>query len=171
MAAVPLAFVVVLAGCGGGDAVSAPVTGAAAAPGTHAGALTAGQVAIALGREGAPLTSVTVYTAESDPKKLLGRPGGYTSKATFSDTRISPAGLDEGSAPDAVDRGGVVEVFPTAEGATARAKFIQATLQGAQGVLGSEYDYTAGPVLVRVTGTLTPAQAAVYERATAGATR
>ncbi len=172
MAAVPLMFVLGLAGCGGSDAAStpaAPATGAAAAPTTRAGTPTAEQVVNALRTAGAPLTTVTVYTGESDPKHLLGRPGGYASKATFSDSRIPASELAEGLAPDDVDHGGVVEVFPTAQEATARSTFIQATLRGAQGVLGTEYDYQAGPVLVRVTGKLSPAQAAVYQRATAGA--
>ncbi len=172
MAAVPLACLVALAGCGGGDAGSAPATGTSRVASTEqAKALTAEQVANVLRSAGAPLTVTLVYTAESDPNKLLGRPGGYTSKIAFSDSRIPPAELGEGVAPDAIERGGSVEVYPTRAGAAARAQFIQAALQGAQGVLGSEYDYTAGPVLVRVTGTLTPAQAGVYQRATAGATR
>jgi hypothetical protein len=36
------------------------------------------------------------------------------------------------------------------------------------GILGTEYDYLAGPVLVRVAGVLTPAQAAQYGAAIGG---
>lgn len=70
--------------------------------------------------------------------------------------------------PDDVDFGGSVEVFSNDDGAKARQTYIQAIAKAAP-MLANEYDYVYGPVLVRVTGKLTPAQAGEYERALASA--
>ncbi|MFJ5275088.1 hypothetical protein [Streptomyces sp. NPDC088358] len=104
-------------------------------------------------------------TAENDPNKLLGRPSQYTSKITFSDSRISAedvAGTDKGD----VDRGGAIEAFGTPADATARAKYIQAVTKGMPAL--TEYDYVHGTVLVRVSHNLTPKQAAAYKAAADG---
>jgi hypothetical protein len=102
-----------------------------------------------------------VYTADDDPNHLLGRPNGYTSKATFVDTRI-----ESGPPPGSVDAGGSVEVFGDASAAAARQQYIQ-QLQKASPLLGTEYSYVEGPALVRVSGKLTPTEAAEYEAAAA----
>jgi hypothetical protein len=104
-----------------------------------------------------------VYTAENDPNHLLGRPNGYTSKISFTDSRVDKKRV-EGQASDAVDAGGSVEVYQDADGAARRAKYIQ-DLQKAAPILGTEYGYLEGPVLVRVSGNLTPTQAAEYKTA------
>jgi hypothetical protein len=51
-----------------------------------------------------------------------------------------------------------------AAGAKARADHIQTALKGAA-ILGSEYDYTAGPVLLRITGNVKPSVAAQFQTA------
>ena len=76
--------------------------------------MTAQQAVAALGESIPELKLVQVYTAANDPNHLLGRPGGYTSKAAFSDSRVSPADV-EGLDKDAIERGGSVEVFKTQE--------------------------------------------------------
>src|SRR5262249_1514950 len=68
--------------------------------------------------------SSVVYTAENDPNHLLGRPGGYLSKASFTDTRITPASLG-GTPVGAVDLGGSVETYADAAGAQNRMTYIQ----------------------------------------------
>jgi hypothetical protein len=103
-----------------------------------------------------------VYTEDDDPNKLLGRPNGYTSKIAFADTRLSEADTG-GTQKDAIERGGSIEVFPDAELAKGRAEYIQGVLKNSG--LGAEYDYLQGPVLVRVTGNLSPRKAQDYERA------
>lgn len=105
---------------------------------------------------------VKVYTEDDDPNKLLGRPNGYDSKIAFSDSRVPKKEL-EFAEKDAIERGGSIEVFPDASGAKARSDYIQAVQSG--GALGSEYHYLDGPILVRVTGNLTPTKAKVYEAA------
>ncbi|MFJ3717906.1 hypothetical protein [Streptomyces sp. NPDC090057] len=85
-------------------------------------------------------------TAANDPNHLLGRPGQYTSKITFDDTRI-PASEVSGTDKGDVERGGAIEAFATAADARSRAK------------------YVAAVVLVRVSHYLTPVQAAAYKAA------
>lgn len=107
---------------------------------------------------------VKVYTEDDDPNDLLGRPNGYTSKIAFSDSRISKDDID-GTAKDAIERGGSIEVYPDAAGAKARATYIQDMLKATG--FGTEYDYVKGPILVRVTGNLTPTKAKDYQAALA----
>jgi hypothetical protein len=97
-------------------------------------------------------------TASTDPNNLLGRPGGYTSKADWTDSRSKPK-LD-----DEVQRGGSVEVYDDPAAAEERAKYIADTLKAAK-IFGTEYHYLNGGVLLRVSGALTPDQAAEYEAA------
>jgi hypothetical protein len=122
--------------------------------------MTAKQVTAALMRAGLPLTSVTAYTAADDPNHLLGRPGQYISKTEFADTRI------HGQTANSIASGGSVEVFPTANEATAWARYIQRIVQAAP-VLGVEYDYVVGGMLLRLSGQLTPKEASEYASALA----
>ena len=126
-------------------------------------ALTAAQVTRALKARGLPVTSIEILTAADDPNHLLGRPGEYTSKTEFADSRIT------GEAGQGVAAGGSVEVFSDHAGAVRRARYIQAIVQAAP-ALGAEYDYVAGAVLLRVSGQLTPAQARRYKKALAAIT-
>lgn len=104
-------------------------------------------------------------TAANDPNHLLGRPGQYTSKVTFTDSRIKASDV-EGTEKGDVDRGGAIEAFASPSDAKARATYIQAIAKSLPAV--AEYDYLHGTVLVRVSHYLTPAQAAEYKTATDG---
>lgn len=104
-----------------------------------------------------------VYTTETDPNKLLGRPNGYVSKASFTDSRIEAGGVKDDSS-GSVDLGGSVEVYADEVGATARKQYIDGVFR-ASPALGTEYSYLDGPVLLRLSRELTPEQAAEYERA------
>lgn len=136
-------------------------TGPAAAP--SAKTMTAAQITQALKAHGLPLTLVRTYTAADDPNHLLGRPGGYTSKVAFSDPRANPG---PGTASDALERGGSVEVYADHDGAVRRARYIQTVTQ-AMPIAGVEYDYVAGGIVLRVTGKMTPDVAARYASALA----
>lgn len=103
-------------------------------------------------------------TAENDGNHLLGRPGQYTSKIGFADSRIKGADVSFYKTGD-VELGGAIEVFPDAAGATARAKYIQAVTKSMPAL--AEYDFPHGTILVRVSRFLTPAQAGAYDRAAA----
>ena len=104
-----------------------------------------------------------VYTAETDPNHLLGEPNGYTAEATFTDNRISPADT-AGVRPGSIQKGGSVEVFADASSATIRRQPLGQLERNAPLPAG-EYTFTNGPALLRVSGRLTPAQAAEYEAA------
>ena len=104
-------------------------------------------------------------TAANDPNKLLGRPGQYTSKVTFTDSRIKKADV-EGTEKGDVERGGAIEAFANPADAAARAKYIQAVTKSMPAL--AEYDYVHGSILVRVSHNLTPDQAAAYKTAADG---
>ena len=103
-----------------------------------------------------------VITDENDKNHLLGRPGQYTSRVTFTDSRIKPADV-EGLDQDDVERGGMIEVFANPADAKTRSDYIQAIVKKMPAWL--EYDYPHGIYLVRVSKFLTPAQAAEYDKA------
>ncbi|MFI7399681.1 hypothetical protein ACIBW9_04200 [Streptomyces sp. NPDC049541] len=103
-------------------------------------------------------------TAENDPNHLLGRPNQYTSKVTFTDSRIKATDVT-GTEKGDVERGGAIEVFSSPADATARAKYIQAVTKAMPAL--TEYDYVNGTVVLRVSHYLTPAQAATYKAAAA----
>lgn len=104
-------------------------------------------------------------TAANDPNHLLGRPNQYTSKVTFSDSRIAAADVS-GTEKGDIERGGAIEVFGNGAGAKARAKYIQTIVKGMPAL--TEYDYVHGTVLVRVSHYLTPSQADEYKAAVNG---
>ena len=104
-----------------------------------------------------------VYIADTDPNHMLGKPNGYTSEATFTDNRISPADT-AGVRPGSIQKGGSVEVFADPSGATIRQQRLGQLEKNAP-LLYSEYTFTNGPALLRVSGRLTPAQAAEYAAA------
>jgi hypothetical protein len=108
-----------------------------------------------------PVTSSLVYTRDSDPNSYIGHPGRYKFKAAFTDGRIDPTQAVE-TFSGSIELGGGVEVFADNSGALGRAKYIQSQLKDAGGFLGTEYDYVAGPVLLRLSGKLTQAEADVY---------
>lgn len=117
-------------------------------------------------KAGLPVSGLIVYTAATDPNHLLGRPTGYTSKCAWVDSRVPATDATASSTGD-IGNGGSVEVFPSAARAKARAKYIF-TIDSAAPILGSEYDYLAGKVLVRVSQYLIPAQAATYAKVVHG---
>jgi hypothetical protein len=154
-----IAAVLAVTGCAGGglDASSDGVPAATAQ-------LTAEQVVTELVKRIPTVKPGAVFTAETDPNRLLGRPNGYRSKASFTDTRI-PAEDVTGTSEGAVERGGSVEVFADEQGAQRRMQFIQNIASGFPAAV--EYNYTSGPVLLRVARSLTPVQAAEYQKALA----
>lgn len=112
-----------------------------------------------LAKAGLPAKLSVTFDESSDPNKLLGRPGGYTSKTAFTDNRVKAPGAKKGD----LTRGGSVEVFASSEEAEKRAEYIKA-LATSMPML-AEYTYLRGPVVLRVSKELTPKDAAAYEAA------
>lgn len=160
--ALAAASLLALTACSGGDASSSDTKTATSqadsASDSKPATLDAEQTVKALADAVRNTQAATVYTAATDPNKLLGRPGGYTSKADFTDDRAKPKIDDE------VQNGGSVEVYDDPAEAEERAKFIADTLDKMK-IFGTEYHYLNGGILLRVSGALTPDQAAEYEAA------
>jgi hypothetical protein len=123
---------------------------------------TAASVESVLMAAGLPISGLIVYNATTDPNHLLGRPTGYSSKDAWQDGRIDQTG--QAAEVGDISWGGGIEVFPNAAEAQERANYLQ-TIDAGSSLFGSEYDYTLGPILVRISGTLTPDQAATYQSA------
>jgi hypothetical protein len=146
--------------------VAAPAptnTSAQAATETPAtAALTDATVLAALKAAGLPIAEVQIYTAETDPNKLLGRPNQYIAKVSWHDSRLpappNPAQLE-------VSDGGGLEIYTDPAAAQARADYITGIGKSAPALV--EYDYVFGPVLLRLSKALTPAQAGDYKNALA----
>ena len=121
----------------------------------------AAEVVEELRDEGLPVSESETYTAENDPNELLGRPAQYVGKATFMDTRLPPDEL-VGEGFD-VANGGSVESFDNEDDAIARQEYLNAVTQSVPAF--AEYTYRQGTVVLRLSGRLTPDQAAEYEEA------
>ncbi|MEX5709508.1 hypothetical protein AB1484_14625, partial [Parafrankia sp. FMc6] len=124
---------------------------------------TAEQVAILLANQGLPLRTTVVYTAQNDPDRLLGRPGGYSSRLAFTDERISASEI-AGAPADAIERGGAIEVFVDPASAAGRGAALRAP---AGGDLPKEYTYVRGTIVLRLSLILPEEMAAGYETALA----
>jgi hypothetical protein len=125
-----------------------------------------------LAATGVHMISVTVFTAATDPNHLLGRQGGYTSKAEWVDPAAVSAGAGKPTTYDRYDTiyGGSIEVYPTSAGAEARAKYLQAFAR-ADPALSDGYDYVTGTAILRLSNYLTPSEASQYHAAFKKVTR
>ncbi|MEU7170227.1 hypothetical protein ABZ949_01895 [Micromonospora tulbaghiae] len=160
----------VLTGCGTSDPTPAPAPPAGSSPAAAPTApaapkpVDAKMVLAKLKAADLGMTGAATQTEDNDPNNLLGRPNGYTQRASAD----LPGG-DKGGEKFTVDRGLVIEVWPTAADADRRAAYIQTALKGAP-ILGTEYHYRAGggAVLVRVSGKVKPSLAKKVDAALAG---
>ncbi|MCX5386999.1 hypothetical protein [Streptomyces sp. NBC_00083] len=155
-----------LAGCSSSDPTPAKPADAAD-PGTGSATVAAGRAdateafATIAGSVKSAKLSGTV-TAENDGNHLLGRPGQYTSKITFTDRRIKSADT-QGLEPGDVGYGGSVETFANPDDAATRATYIQAVTKNIPALI--EYDFVHGTNVIRVSHFLTPVQAKEYDAA------
>lgn len=158
------AFAVTLAGCGGSTqsattpaATPVTTTAAASSPAQSPASVIAKFQAAHL-----PVVPTITYTAESDPNHLLGRPGQYTAKESWTDSRVDPVQVLDDK-PGSVELGGSIEVYPDGTGAANRTKYIQAIAKSSP--LFAEYDYVVGTSVLRLSKLLTPDQAKAYQAA------
>ena len=99
---------------------------------------------------GLPIDNIIVYDEETDVNGLLGRPGQYTSKVNFADTRC-----EQWSDSDPV--GGTIEVFENSSDSSDRNEYL-----GSYDDL-HQYMYLYKNILFRLDYDLTPSQAEQYE--------
>jgi hypothetical protein len=107
--------------------------------------------------QGLPIGESVAYTAESDPNKLLGRPGGYTSKVAWRDTRLGDPLLT------GVDAGGSIEVYADPAGAQRRGEYVRSIAESSP--MFAEYTYVHGRAVLRISRELTSDQAEQYHAA------
>jgi hypothetical protein len=97
---------------------------------------TAQQVIMQLTQRGPMVNMRIVYAAEMEPKKLLGGPGGYLSKSSFTDSKISTVRDSTSFGKDvylgSVQLGEVADVFPNTQGARERVIFTRSVASGCQ---------------------------------------
>ncbi|WP_238435644.1 MULTISPECIES: PGRS family protein [unclassified Frankia] len=122
--------------------------------------LNAEVVAIKLAATGLPLRTVRVYTADSDPNQLFGKPGGYTSKIEFADARTG-VNLNGVTNQDPVEIGGSIEVFANAANADARLQQLR-QISAAGGQLTQEVDFRQDGVVLRLSRYLAQTQTQAY---------
>ena len=145
------ALLLALTACGGGSSDS-DSSGTADGPHDRAAAIESAVSAV---------TKVEDLTEDTDSNDLLGRPNGYDAATVIYDSRASCA-----DGPG-VDCGAVIERWPSEDDAKKRADHIQSILKDSP-ILGSEYDYVDGALILRVSGTLDPSEVQEYEAAFSG---
>jgi len=123
--------------------------------------------AIATGLEGSlpDVVESIEISEDNDPNDLIGRPGQYDAAAFLVLDSLGCSGPQYDGL--SIDCGIKLERWPSADDAAARAKDIQTKLQTYG--LGSEWDYGAGRVLLRIAGDVPPSQAALIRDAFAKA--
>jgi len=107
-----------------------------------------------------PLVDIVTSASADDPNGLLGQPGQYVARVAWRDERLRPTAT-RGEAIG-VETGGSMERFASAKDLADRKESLEATL----GLLvSSEVLFVHGLVLLRLPGTLTPAQAEEVDEA------
>lgn len=144
-----------LSACGGATSSTQP------SPKATAATLTATQIVNGLVNDHLPAHLSVSYTKSTDPNHLMGKAGGYTSKAAFVDTRASSQNVEDNSM-GSVDLGGSVEVFPTTGAAIARENYLKSVETSP--LLGEgEGDKVIRGALLRLSSNLTASQRTAYE--------
>jgi hypothetical protein len=96
--------------------------------------------------DGMPVGDTRVFTSETDPNQLLGRPGQYFAKATWSDECVSPRSA--GEAPVSVSSGGSIELFRSSDDRELRQEYLYGFIEL---VMIDEYSFGRGNLIARFT--------------------
>ncbi|EAF2349067.1 hypothetical protein ACV9TN_002604 [Listeria monocytogenes] len=125
-----------------------------------------------------PMYENVVFTEETDPNELLGRPNSYIAKIDFNDMsaidriaakNIEDLGLEESDKGDQIQQlisdrtGGTIEEFKTEKDLQNRIEYLQDL--PVKSNVDNEYRYSSGKVLLRIDSALTPSEAERYEKA------
>lgn len=116
--------------------------------------LTGDSLAASLQASGLPVTSVRVFNVDTDPEKLMGRPGQYTARASWFDQRVA---IQDGLTV------ATVEAFPDMASMDARAKSVAAVSGAFSAFAEYQFRNDSRRVLLRLPHDLTPDQAATYK--------
>jgi 2,4-dienoyl-CoA reductase-like NADH-dependent reductase (Old Yellow Enzyme family) len=123
---------------------------------------TAEQAVKALLGAGLPVADIKVITPETDENNMMGRPGGYTSKAYFADTRHPP------TQDKLVIVENNIEGFSSEDDAQRRADYVTEIAKSMP--MMAQYVYRSGKFVLRLDRALLPDQAKAYEAALAKVT-
>ena len=99
------------------------------------------------------LGDVVIYTEDSDPNKLLGRPHQYIGKLNFSDTRYK-----ETKASDFA----TIEIFQNEQDLDDRYNYVETVTKSTPFLM---YQFKHKNLLLRIPHEMTPSQAKEYEAA------
>jgi hypothetical protein len=148
--------VVAVTACGGSQQAGSASSPTSLSSPQAPALLTPEQVVAKLQAGGMLVGQITVFTASTDPNKVLGRPHQYSGKTTWVDTSL-PVPSD----PTDISAGGSIEAFASVGDLTTRSQYVANI---AKTPLFAEYDYIspAGLVFMRLSGTLVPEQALRY---------
>lgn len=146
--------------------------------------LTAEDITNKLKEKCSNIGEIVVYTEETDPNELLGRPNGYTSKIVFADTRITqPEKMtledlkNDTTGTEAEKQkfltshnepyGGTIEIFSNETDMQKRKDYLSSMMSSGNTFLNSSYAYiySNACILLRIHRSLTPTQAEEYENA------
>jgi hypothetical protein len=125
------------------------------APAKQTKTQSAEDVAVALSKAGLPVSNIEVFTPKTDPNRLMGRPGQYISKVSFTDTNYPENDLGK------IDQ--TIETFPTTAAAKTRRDYIDRVTRNTPFLL--QYQFLRGRVLLRLDKELSPDDAKEYEAA------
>ncbi len=128
--------------------------------------LTAENIIEEMKKKNENIGKILVFNEETDFNSLLGRPGQYTSKATFEDIRIEqtnknldPEFFSELEREEPI--GGTIEVFNNEKDMKKRKDYIEAFTSSMSMI--AEYSYGKDRFLLRLDKSVTPSQAKEYE--------
>jgi hypothetical protein len=171
IAVVALLLIVALAGCTtqAGMATIAQKASAAPSP-TPKKDLTAAQIVAALKKAGLPVRHEITFDEKTDQNALLGRPGGYISKASFLEPRDDEMWdfsieYDESFDPVTYGYGYTVETFKNTSEMQKRYDYLNSMVDTGGIVSPRQYIYKYGKAILRVSYDLTPSEAKKYEQA------
>jgi hypothetical protein len=100
-----------------------------------------------------PLHNIVIYTDETDPNRLLGRPNQYVRKINFADTRAKNVAAEKN--PNSI------EIFSNLDDLEDRRRYTEAISKS--GGPFAQYIYSHKNVLLRLSHDLLPKDAAEYE--------
>lgn len=99
------------------------------------------------------LGKVVIYTEDTDPNKLLGRPNQYIGKLNFTDTRYKGTKAEDF---------GTIEIFKNKDDLEARYQYVESVTKGTPLLM---YQFRHENLLMRLPHEVTPTQAKEYEAA------
>jgi hypothetical protein len=132
--------------------------------------LSAPQIVKKLKEAGLPIVYEITYDEKTDPNNLLGRPGEYTAKTNFIDKRYAKDYEDSKKyLGDDFDESfrtdhGMLETFANKADMQKRLDYLS-VVNEVGGIVGNYYMYHSDRAILRIDYTLTPKEAAEYEKA------